>query len=106
MHSRSLTRFFLFFFKSDSSSTKAIAVMTMAFLPGTFLAALFTVPSLPVQMQREFWVYWVSAIPVTLFVFGRYQHAKMVIKRGLLLLHCPCATGPDLLTIDDTGNAI
>ena len=42
--------------------------MTMAFLPETFLPALFTVPSLPVQMQREFWVYWVSAIPVTVFV--------------------------------------
>ena len=31
---------------NDSSSMKAIAIMTMAFLPGTFFAALFSVLSL------------------------------------------------------------
>ncbi|KAK0624154.1 hypothetical protein B0T14DRAFT_554111 [Immersiella caudata] len=43
--------------KRDRSSMKAIAVMTMLFLPSTFLAALFTVPSLPIQLQDGFWKY-------------------------------------------------
>jgi len=52
---------------------KVIAVMTMAFLPATFIAALFAVPSLkwdasPV-MQDNFWIYWVFAIPLTAMVF-------------------------------------
>ena len=50
-----------------------IAMMTMAFLPGTFFAALFSVPSLrwdqDVVVTRNFWVYWVFTLPVTAFVF-------------------------------------
>ncbi|KAI0517820.1 hypothetical protein F5B22DRAFT_101454 [Xylaria bambusicola] len=59
--------------KRDTASMKTIAVMTMAFLPGTFFAALFSVPSL--RWDREFvvterfWVYWVFTLPVTAFVF-------------------------------------
>jgi Mg2+ and Co2+ transporter CorA len=55
--------------KRDSSSMKAIAVMTMAFLPATFFAALFAVPSLPAVVQEEFWIYWVVAVPATVLVF-------------------------------------
>lgn len=40
--------------------------MTMAFLPATFLAALFAMS--PV-IQDSFWVYWAWAIPVTTVVF-------------------------------------
>ena len=52
---------------------KVIAVMTMGFLPGTFVAALFAVPSLqwgstPV-IQDNFWVYWAFALPATAVVF-------------------------------------
>jgi len=59
--------------KQDSSSMKVIAVMTMAFLPATFLAALFAIPTLqwdatPV-MQDKFWVFWAFAIPATTLVF-------------------------------------
>ncbi|KAK7420624.1 hypothetical protein QQZ08_010316 [Neonectria magnoliae] len=57
----------------DSSSMKVIAIMTMAFLPGTFLAALFAVPSLDwdsqTVVQGNFWVYWAFAIPFTIMVF-------------------------------------
>lgn len=60
--------------KKDSASMKAIALMTMAFLPGTFVATLFSVPSLrwdlETVIQMKFWVYWVFAIPATIFVFG------------------------------------
>ncbi|CVK92449.1 uncharacterized protein FMAN_07345 [Fusarium mangiferae] len=57
----------------DSSSMKVIAIMTMAFLPGTFLAALFAVPSLDwdsqTVIQSNFWIYWAFAIPFTIMVF-------------------------------------
>ncbi|KAK0708424.1 hypothetical protein B0H67DRAFT_556910 [Lasiosphaeris hirsuta] len=56
--------------KKDSSSMKAIAVMTMAFLPATFLAALFAMPSLPSVVQEQFWIYWAVAIPATALVFA------------------------------------
>lgn len=57
----------------DSTSMKTIAIMTMGFLPATFYAALFAVPSLqweqPTVIGNRFWVYWAVTIPTTLFVF-------------------------------------
>ncbi|KAI0411558.1 hypothetical protein F5X98DRAFT_357031 [Xylaria grammica] len=59
--------------KRDTASMKTIAVMTMAFLPGTFFAALFSLPSLRWDqadvVTDRFWVYWVFTLPVTAFVF-------------------------------------
>lgn len=47
--------------------------MTMAFLPATFFAALFSMPTLQWDqsqiMQDNFWVYWAFTIPVTVAVF-------------------------------------
>jgi hypothetical protein len=58
--------------RHDSFSMKTIAVMTMVFLPGTFFAALFAVPSLqwdqPTVIQDNFWVYWAFTVPCTLCV--------------------------------------
>jgi Mg2+ and Co2+ transporter CorA len=54
---------------------KTIAVMTMAFLPATFIAALFAVPSLNWQsdtgnvIQGNHWVYWAFTLPATVLVF-------------------------------------
>ncbi|KAI0124870.1 hypothetical protein BJ170DRAFT_685746 [Xylariales sp. AK1849] len=52
--------------KRDSSAMKTIAVMTMAFLPATFFAALFAVPSLDWQsdtvIQKNHWVYWAFTV--------------------------------------------
>jgi hypothetical protein len=52
---------------------KTIAVMTMAFLPGTFFAALFAIPSLkweePDVVQDNFWVYWAFTLRFTALVF-------------------------------------
>jgi hypothetical protein len=57
----------------DSTSMKTIAIMTMAFLPATFFAALFAVPSLqwdkPSVIGSRFWVYWAVTIPTTILVF-------------------------------------
>jgi hypothetical protein len=56
----------------DSSAMKTIAIMTMIFLPGTFFATLFAVPSLkwdkPDVIQENFWVYWAFTLPVTAVV--------------------------------------
>jgi Mg2+ and Co2+ transporter CorA len=60
----------------QNSSMKTIAVVTMAFLPGTFFATLFAVPSLqwdqsPV-IQSSFWIYWVFTLPFTAIVMGMW----------------------------------
>ncbi|KAK4161621.1 hypothetical protein QBC43DRAFT_323322 [Cladorrhinum sp. PSN259] len=60
--------------RRDGSSMKTIAVMTMVFLPATFYAALFAVPSLQWDhgsaiIQDNFWVYWAFTLPTTLVVF-------------------------------------
>ncbi|KAI0863626.1 hypothetical protein F4860DRAFT_44121 [Xylaria cubensis] len=60
--------------KRDSSSMKSIAIMTMLFLPGTYFAALWAVPSLkwgqPDVIQPDFWWYWVFTGPSTLLIFA------------------------------------
>ncbi|KAF4472814.1 hypothetical protein FALBO_295 [Fusarium albosuccineum] len=58
----------------QGSSMKTIAILTMVFLPGTFLATLWAVPSLqwdqsPV-IQGNFWVYWVFSLPFTALVLA------------------------------------
>ncbi|KAK7753995.1 hypothetical protein SLS62_004094 [Diatrype stigma] len=57
--------------KRDSSSMKTVAIMTMAFLPGTFFAALLAIPSFDnwVASQDYIWVYWALTIPTTILVF-------------------------------------
>lgn len=60
--------------KRDSSAMKTIAVMTMAFLPATFLAALFALPVLEWEHKRNvqfdgFQLYWAIAISTTAVVF-------------------------------------
>ncbi|KAF2963943.1 hypothetical protein GQX73_g9621 [Xylaria multiplex] len=60
--------------KMDSSSMKSIAIMTMLFLPGTYFATLWTVPSLkwgqPDVIQSDFWCYWAFTVPSTLLIFS------------------------------------
>ncbi|KAI1469829.1 uncharacterized protein F4812DRAFT_304505 [Daldinia caldariorum] len=60
--------------KKDSSDMKVIAIMTMAFLPATFFAALFDQPTLawdqPQVITSNFWVYWALTIPTTLIIFA------------------------------------
>jgi len=59
--------------KKDSSAMKTIAVMTMAFLPATFFAALFAIPLLQWQgdnvMTERFLVYFAFTLPCTALVF-------------------------------------
>ncbi|KAF2812177.1 uncharacterized protein BDZ99DRAFT_347708, partial [Mytilinidion resinicola] len=62
--------------KRDSTSMKTIAVVTMTFLPGTFIAAIFSMPMFqwdatsPTDVvNKRFWVYWSITIPLTLLTF-------------------------------------
>ena len=66
----------------DSSSMKSLAVVTMFFLPGTFVSSLFSIPlfdwdtSDPTQKyRREYWVpiislYATTTLPLTLLTFA------------------------------------
>ncbi|KAB8237140.1 uncharacterized protein BDW43DRAFT_307421 [Aspergillus alliaceus] len=63
----------------DSTSMKILAFITTIFLPGTFIATLFSMdmfdwkndasdPSLTVSSQ--FWIYWAAALPLTALTLG------------------------------------
>lgn len=59
---------------------KAIAFLTICFLPGAFVAAFLAMPlfnwDADVQasvMKNRFWVYWAVAFPATLLVLGSYR---------------------------------
>ena len=55
---------------------KTIAAVTMTFLPGTFIAALFAMPlfrwDAPLSkdgiVSRHFWIYWAVTVPLTIVV--------------------------------------
>ncbi|KAK8039000.1 hypothetical protein PG993_007411, partial [Apiospora rasikravindrae] len=90
--------------KRDSASMKAVAVLTMAFLPARFFAALFALPSLDWKgaaesgrsvIQSNFWVYWAFTLPAMVLVFvvwivlnkwawlmGVYRERVLGMKRG------------------------
>ncbi|KAI0967701.1 hypothetical protein F4678DRAFT_240987 [Xylaria arbuscula] len=62
--------------KRDSTSMKTLAVVTMAFLPGAFVAAILAIPVFHWDatdpsniMDHRFWIYWSITIPLTLGTF-------------------------------------
>ncbi|KAK8023633.1 hypothetical protein PG993_011699 [Apiospora rasikravindrae] len=57
--------------RRDGSTMKVIALMTMAFLPATFFAALWSIPVLeePGLTKDNFWVYWAFTVPTTIVIF-------------------------------------
>ncbi|KAI6088548.1 hypothetical protein F4821DRAFT_233218 [Hypoxylon rubiginosum] len=59
--------------KNDSYAMKKIAMVTIVFLPGTYFAALFAMPTLkwdqPNTITSRFWIYWIFTLPVTFIVF-------------------------------------
>ncbi|KAL4888547.1 hypothetical protein BDV59DRAFT_211044 [Aspergillus ambiguus] len=63
----------------DSLSLKTLALVTMIFLPGTFLATVFSMPLLKWDgdghekvINNRFWVYWALAIPLTILTFATW----------------------------------
>jgi hypothetical protein len=57
--------------RRDSSSMKTLAVVTMVFLPGTFIATFFAMPLFDWQasngqvVDKRIWIYFLVAIPLT-----------------------------------------
>jgi len=90
--------------RKDSSAMKTIAILTIIFLPGTFIAALFstglftfTEPSSDSIVSPEFWVYWAVALPVTILVLLIWALWSWHVRK----------TGDEDIDIEDTsGRAI
>ncbi|MCJ1265620.1 hypothetical protein MMC22_005500 [Lobaria immixta] len=64
--------------KQDSYAMKTIAILTTLFLPGTFVAALFSTSMFDfdhdsIQVSRLFWVYWAVTVPLTVVVVVIWQ---------------------------------
>ena len=78
--------------KKDSTSMKAIAGVTMIFLPGTFLASLFSTPLFEWNsgsgrlVTHELWIYWVITIPITLATLVIYFLWGWPVKTSALKL--------------------
>ena len=49
---------------------KTIAVLTMLFLPATFVAALFSMPCLAWDQPEKFSLYWACVVPITVVTFA------------------------------------
>jgi hypothetical protein len=76
--------------KEDSTQMRSIALLTMFFLPGTFIAILFTIPLFnwdpdPAKGEtvynHRFWIYWVAAVCLTVGVLGLW--AVFTFKKKL-----------------------
>ena len=58
--------------KHDSTSMKTLAAVTVVFLPGTFVASLFSMTMFDWQdennhvLTSKFWIYWAVTVPLTL----------------------------------------
>lgn len=69
--------------QSDSTAMKTIAVMTMFFLPATFFATLFAVPTLQWTdeqvVSNRFWIYWAFTLPCTAFVILVYKYWQKLL---------------------------
>jgi len=63
--------------KYDSESMKAIAVVTIVFLPATFTAALFATPAFyadqSIKLGANLWVYCAVALPLTILTLGTWR---------------------------------
>ncbi|KAF2470260.1 uncharacterized protein BDR25DRAFT_303806 [Lindgomyces ingoldianus] len=74
--------------KRDSSAMKAIAILTMTFLPGTYISTFFAAPfldfSTPSRLplpRPTFWLYWAVTAPSTVFIVSVYLLYAALIKR-------------------------
>lgn len=60
---------------TDSQIMKSITLLTMIFLPATFISALFSTTFFEFHeygwnFSTRFWIYWVVTVPLTLFVLA------------------------------------
>ncbi|KAK2129217.1 hypothetical protein NOF04DRAFT_1321582 [Fusarium oxysporum II5] len=63
----------------DSAAMKTLTFVTIAFLPATFIATLFSMPMFDWEsdgketISPNFWIYWVVSIPLTLITAGGWR---------------------------------
>jgi hypothetical protein len=81
----------------DSSSMKMLALVAMFFLPGSFVAALFSAPlfdwdsansnsdrsSITVGTKPQFALFWAVAVPLTVVTFGLYAMWIVMQKKRM-----------------------
>lgn len=96
----------------DAASVKTLAVVTMFFLPGSFVSALFSTPlfswddvdpssgSISVPMTPQLRLYWAITIPLTVLTFVLYfswllyqdrqrERARLARTRQALMARSP-----------------
>lgn len=75
--------------QSDNAAMKTIAFVTLAFLPPTFVSAIFSMSFFSYEdsgewvVSEKFWIYWVCAVPTTvittlLWYFWHKHYVKRV----------------------------
>ncbi|KNG45209.1 hypothetical protein DDE82_001768 [Stemphylium lycopersici] len=80
--------------REDSSAMRTIAVVTMAFLPPTFLSAVFSMSFFnytPPQdgrsgewsISEKFWIYWAFAVPLTALTLGIWVLRQRWMRIGM-----------------------
>lgn len=75
--------------RRDSSSMKALATVTVLFLPGTFISSLFSMSMFDWNAGKQvisdrFWIYWVVTMPLTLLTvisWLMWDHRRTVLAR-------------------------
>jgi Mg2+ and Co2+ transporter CorA len=76
--------------RRDSAAMKTIAVLTIVFLPGTYVATIFSMDMFQWQpedggrptVSKLFWVYWVITVPLTgLVLAGWLIWTRMSVGR-------------------------
>ena len=72
----------------DTSAMKTVAMVTMVFLPGTFVASFFAMPMLKWDataynkiVSPRFWIYWMVTVPLTMAVFAVWWVRQIVKER-------------------------
>jgi heme/copper-type cytochrome/quinol oxidase subunit 2 len=86
--------------KRDSTAMKTISLLGAVFLPGAYLASVFSMTFFNFQasdgtpqVSKEFWIYWVVTIPITIVIVGvwyvwekkreaRYDREDMDLEKG------------------------
>ncbi|KAH6645075.1 hypothetical protein BKA67DRAFT_595993 [Truncatella angustata] len=66
--------------QTDSAAMKTVSVLTLAFLPPTFISAIFSMsffnfdPDSGWAVSSQFWMYWAFALPLTLLTSVIYYY--------------------------------
>lgn len=84
--------------KRDSAAMKTISLLGAVFLPGAYLASVFSMTFFNFQnegpkVSNQFWIYWVVTIPVTVVIVGmwyiwekkrerRYDREDLDLEKG------------------------